>query len=99
MTTPGADETGRFVRVLTYGKDAEAVDRAILDAVAGGHRVLVKVSFAAESPVAAAIGDSAVADWAEALSRAHGLAWERVGGDVLFHRAEAGPDLSAGNDG
>jgi hypothetical protein len=87
VITPGADDKGRIVRVLTYGKEPGVVDQAILDAVEGGHRVLVKVSSMSDTPAAQSAGASAVADWAGALSRTHGLAWARVGGDVLFHRS------------
>ena len=53
-----------------------------------GHRVLVKVA-ASETPVTASEATSAAANWAEELSQKYGLAWERVGGDVLFYRSLA----------
>ena len=75
-----------FIRVLTHGKKADAVDQAILEAIDGGHRVLVKVA-ASDAPARQSAGASIVADWADVLSQAHGLSWERVGGDILFRRS------------
>ncbi len=76
------------VRVVTQGKELEAINEDILSAVQGGRRVLVKAGRVAGSLPVKPDGDKgAVADWAEALSRQHGLAWQRVGQDVLFTRS------------
>jgi len=80
----------RIVRVLTQGKELEAINRSILSAVDGSSRVLVKAARVSDSIPAKPDGDKgAVADWAEALSREHGLVWQRVGLDVLFDRPPA----------
>lgn len=84
-----AEEKSRLVRVLTYGKEREAVEQEILRVVLSGVRVLVHTG----ADTGTSEGEqSAVGEWAEALSREHGLQWRRVGRDVLFTRnAEAGP--------
>ena len=77
----------RIVRILTQGKELEAINRDVAAAIDGGNRVLVKAARFPESIPAKSDGDKgAVADWAEALSRQHGLVWQRVGQDVLFAR-------------
>ena len=79
----------QFVRVFTGGRGLEDINRDIVSAARGGSRVLVKAA-----PVADGIGEKpdgdkgAVADWAQALASENGLAWSRVGHDVLFRRPE-----------
>ena len=78
----------RIVRILTQGKELEAINREVVAAIEGGSRVLVKAARVAGSLPARLDGDKgAVADWAEALSQEHGLIWQRVGLDVLFARS------------
>lgn len=99
--TPDSDRTGRIVRVLTYGKEFEAIDQDIVRAVKEGHQVLVKVAVLSDGALPTIKDDTiAIADWAEALSQRHGLAWKRVGVDVLFHRSHVAPppDVSSGPD-
>ncbi len=80
----------RIVRVLTQGKELNAINRDILSAVSGGSRVLVKAARVSDSIHAKPDGDKgAVADWAEALSLEHGLVWQWVGSDILFARPPA----------
>ena len=79
----------RIVRIVTQGKELDAINQDVALAIGGGSRVLVKAA-----PVSAGIAEKpdgdkgAVADWAEALSRQHGLTWRRVGADVLFARRD-----------
>jgi len=81
----------RIVRILTQGKDLEAINRDVVAAIDGGNRVLVKAARVSGSIPATPDGDKgAVADWAEALSQEHGLVWQRVGLDVLFARPGVG---------
>lgn len=76
-----------IVRVLTQGKELDAINRDVVAAIDGGSRVLVQAARVAGSLPAGSDGDKgAVADWAEALSRQHGLVWQRVGQDVFFTR-------------
>ncbi len=77
----------RIVRVLTQGKELEAISRDVVAAIDGGSRVLVKAARVSESTPSKSDGDrGAVADWAETLSQQNGLVWQRVGQDVLFAR-------------
>jgi len=77
----------RIVRVLTQGKELEAISRDVAAAIDGGSRVLVKAARVSESILSKSDGDKgAVADWAETLSQQNGLVWQRVGQDVLFAR-------------
>jgi len=81
----------RIVRILTQGKELEAINRDIADAIGGGSRVLVKAARVSDHIPAKPDGDKgAVADWAEALSQEHGLVWQRVGLDILFARPGVG---------
>ena len=77
----------RIIRILTQGKELDAINQDVAAAIDGGNRVLVKAARVAGSIPAKPDGDKgAVADWAEALSRQHGLVWQRVGEDLLFAR-------------
>lgn len=78
------------VRILTTDKSREAIDQGIVDAIQRGSRVLVKVDVPS-TPVSDQSNsdnskkhDDAIAHWAEELSQAHRLVWQRVGPDVLF---------------
>ncbi len=76
-----------IVRILTQGKELEAINRDVVAAIDGGSRVLVKAARVSDNIPSKSDGDKgAVADWAEALSQQHGLVWQRVGLDVLFAR-------------
>ncbi|MGI4788764.1 MAG: hypothetical protein ACRYFS_07925 [Janthinobacterium lividum] len=85
----------RIIRILTTGKALSVIDQAIIDAIQGGSRVLVKagsllVNFPENNLVDKLESENrAVAGWAEGLSQEHGLVWQRVGLDVLFVRATA----------
>lgn len=77
----------RIVRVLTQGKELEAISRDVAAAIDGGSRVLVKAARVTGSIPSKSDGDQgAVADWAETVSQQNGLVWQRVGQDVLFAR-------------
>jgi hypothetical protein len=81
----------RIVRILTQGRELEAINRDVVAAIDGGTRVLVKAARVSDSIPMKPDGDKgAVADWAEALSQQHGLVWQRVGLDVLFTRPGMG---------
>ncbi len=76
-----------IVRIVTRGREPEAVGWDVAAAISGGSRVLVKVAPVLERFAEKPDGDKgAVADWAEALSQEHGLTWQRVGADVFFTR-------------
>lgn len=93
---------GRIIRILTTGKPPEFVDQSIVDAIHSGSRVLVKAGklianfpqlssseLSCEEPNRPQKLDnenSVIASWAEKLAQQHGLAWQRVGPDVLFER-------------
>lgn len=80
-----SDKKNRIVRVLTYGKDLEAVETETVAAVQSGNQVLVNAACASDSIHPKPDGGKvAVAAWAEALCQAHGFGWRRVGLDVLF---------------
>lgn len=81
---PPLDGSLRLFRVLTYGKGQEAVEREVVAAVGEGRQVLV--SAAGPTGGISDGGQKAVTDWAETLSREQGLAWQRVGRDILFTR-------------
>lgn len=83
ITAP--DAKSRMVRVLTYGKDLEAIEQETIASISSGTQVLVNAACASDSITAKPDSDkAAVAAWAEALSREHGFTWRRVGLDVLF---------------
>lgn len=75
----------RYIRVFTHGKLLTDIEGDILRAISGGARVLIRT---ANGPNAIdsglATGSVAITEWADALSREHGLDWNRVGSDVLF---------------
>lgn len=78
------------IRVVTQGKELDAISREVADAVQGGSRVLVKAARAGDVLPDKLDGDKgAVADWARALSQEHRLVWKRVGLDVLFARPDS----------
>ncbi len=73
------------IRVVTQGKELDAISREVAAAVQGGNRVLVKAARVGDALPIKLDGDKgAVADWARALSQEHRLVWKRVGLDVLF---------------
>ncbi len=78
-------EKTRLIRVLTYGKEQEAIEQEIVSLVGGGARALVQIG--AQETVTDG-EPSAVGEWANALCLAHGLQWQRVGRDVLFAPGE-----------
>lgn len=86
----------RIIRILTTGKPPEAIDQSIVDAIHSGNRVLIKAGRLTANfpelnqPQKLDSESSAIASWAEKLSQQHGLAWQRVGPDVLFEKTTAG---------
>ena len=82
----------RIIRIFSAGKPLEAIDQAVVDAIQGGSRVLIKAG-SIPSKIPDGSGEKfegasgAIASWAEGLSQEHGLIWQRVGPDVLFTRA------------
>ena len=86
ISTPA--EKSRIVRVLTYGKNLEAIEQETVTSIQNGNQVLVNAACASDNLYPKPDGDKiAVAQWAEALSHQHGLGWRRVGMDVLFNKA------------
>ena len=77
------------IRVVTQGKELDAISREVAAAIQGGSRVLVKAARVGDVLPSKPDGDKgAVADWARALSQEHRLVWKRVGLDVLFARPD-----------
>jgi hypothetical protein len=75
----------RNVRVMTYGKDLAAIEHEIVHATLNADQVLVDSTYIVDHIEPKLDGEiGAIAYWAEALSASHGLAWRRVGRDVLF---------------
>lgn len=75
----------RTIRVVTQGKEMDAIRHEIAAAIQSGSRVLVRAGRVGDALPSKPDGDkSAVADWARALSQEHRLVWKRVGLDVLF---------------
>ena len=82
---PVPEAKSRIVRVVTYGKDLEAVEQEVIASLGGGAQVLVNAACASDRITARPDSDkAAVAAWAEALSGQNGFSWRRVGLDVLF---------------
>lgn len=75
------EEKTRLIRVLTYGKEREAIEQEIVAVALGGARALVQIGGQEAVPSGE---QSAVGEWANALCLTHGLQWQRVGRDVLF---------------
>lgn len=79
------DVTGRYVRVLTYGKALDEIEAEILQAIEDGGRVLMNTAEGlSDSGMTSRNRDAAIAEWAQGLASQHGLEWQRVGHDVLF---------------
>lgn len=78
------------IRVVTQGKELDAISHEVAAAIQGGSRVLVKAARLGDVLPNKLDGDKgAVADWARALSQQHRLVWKRVGMDVLFARPDS----------
>lgn len=79
----------RTIRVVTQGKELDAISHEIAAAIQGGSRVLVKAARVGDGLLSKPDGNKgAIADWASALSQEHRLVWKRVGLDVLFARPD-----------
>ncbi len=80
-----SERRGRYVRVVTYGREIPDIEADLIRAVGGGARVLVSAGGGMNGIDAREDSRNAtVAAWAEGVCREHGLDWRRVGRDVLF---------------
>ena len=93
----GSDETApdgrtpraaaRYVRVITHGRALPDVEADVIRAAGEGARVLLSTTEGlGDLDTGSDSRSAAIAEWAEGLSRGHGLEWRRVGRDVLFTR-------------